>query len=103
MSSLVHSLEPVVETQDRHFAQVQFVVSAQYAFFIYKDDESFREGDSQSPPGLSIGPCDHEVSALGAEWSHGRAQYERTVRANLGPQKDGHASIWQRKDDRMLG
>jgi hypothetical protein len=44
--SLGRSFKSIVEPEDRHLAQIQFVVSAQNAFVIHKDDESFVQRDS---------------------------------------------------------
>ncbi len=45
-SLLGHSVESIVEPEDRHLAQIQFVVSAQYAFVVHKDDEPFGQRNS---------------------------------------------------------
>ena len=56
-----------MEPKDWYIAQVQFVVGAQDAFVVHKDDESFGKGESESPPGSSIRPRDDKVGALGTK------------------------------------
>jgi hypothetical protein len=82
------SFHRVVESQDGHLAEIQFMIGAQDTFVVHNHDESFNQGYSSGPARFAIRPSNHEISAVAAKRAHWGTQDQCSVRANFGTQED---------------